>query len=84
MVVFNDQLVSLPVEGRAMIIVLLAVEELDVSNRGFVMCVGNRLNKDRNKNGSNDSCNDCVIKNDNDCVVARNSAITRGTHFSLP
>lgn len=36
MVVFNDQLVSLPVEGRAMIIVLLAVEELEVSNRGFI------------------------------------------------
>lgn len=36
MVVFNDQIVSLPVEGRAMIIVLLAVEELEVSNRGFI------------------------------------------------
>lgn len=36
MVVFNDQLVSLPVEERAMIIVLLAVEELKVSNRGFI------------------------------------------------
>ena len=36
MVVFNDQLVSLPVEERAMIIVLLAVEELEVSNRGFI------------------------------------------------
>lgn len=75
---------SLPVEGRAMIIVLIAVEELDVSNRGFIMGAGNRLNKDRNKDSSNDSCNDCVIKNDNDCVVARNSTITRGTHFSLP
>lgn len=67
-----------------MIIVLLTVEELEVSNRGFVMGVGNRLNKDRNKDDNDDSCNDCVIKNDNDCVVARNSAITRGTHFSLP
>lgn len=36
MVVFNDQLVSLPVEGRAMIIVLLAIKELEVSNRGFI------------------------------------------------
>lgn len=36
MVVFNDQLVSLPVEERAMIIVLLVVEELEVSNRGFI------------------------------------------------
>lgn len=67
-----------------MIIVLLAVEELEVSNRGFVMGAGNRLNKDRNKDSSNDSCGNCVIKNDNDCVVARNSAITRRTHFSLP
>lgn len=71
-----------------MIIVLLAVEELDVSNRGFVIGAGNRLNKnrnkDRNKDSSNDSCGNCVIKNDNDCVVARNSAITRGTHFFLP
>lgn len=71
-----------------MIIVLLAVEELEVSNRGFIVGVGNRLNKDRNKDSSNDSSNDscgnCVIKNDNDCVVARNSAITRRTHFSLP
>lgn len=67
-----------------MIIVLLAVEELEVSNRGFIVGVGNRLNKDRNKDSSNDSCGNCVIKNDNDCVVARNSAITRRTHFSLP
>ena len=36
MVVFNDQLVSLPVEGRAMIIVLLAVVVMEVSNRGFI------------------------------------------------
>ena len=84
MVVFNDQLVSLPVEERAMIIVLLAVEELEVSNRGFIVGVGNRLNKDRNKDSSNDSYGNCVIKNDNDCVVARNSAITRRTRFSLP
>ena len=36
MVVFNDQIVSLPVEGRAMIIVLLAVVVMEVSNRGFI------------------------------------------------
>lgn len=36
MVVFNDQLVSLPVEERAMIIVLLAVVVMEVSNRGFI------------------------------------------------
>ena len=80
MVVFNDQIVSLPVEVRAMIIVLLAVVVMEVSNRGFIIDAGNRLNKD----GSDDSCSNCVIKNDDNCVVARNSAITRGTHFSLP
>lgn len=36
MVVFNDQLVSLPVEERTMIIVLLAVVVMEVSNRGFI------------------------------------------------
>lgn len=36
MVVFNDQIVSLPVEERAMIIVLLAVVVMEVSNRGFI------------------------------------------------
>lgn len=52
MVVFNDQLVSLPVEERAMIIVLLAVEELEVSNRGFI---SNSLKANDNRIIANDS-----------------------------
>lgn len=57
MVVFNDQIVSLPVEERAMIIVLLAVVVMEVSNRGFIsnslIAKDNEIIANSNSNGDN-------------------------------